>query len=324
MTLTTFQSTIVGDSSSRMAWLEAVSGERYVIESGCSLGRSASNQVPLPGEKVSRQHAIIQARGSDAFWLADAGSVNGTWLNGRRILQATRIYNGDRIGIGPHRLIFHHPSGQPRSRPEPSIAEMTIRDRKAQYSWLLMVQLDAPSRLEQTVGAARVPSLVGGWLERCRELVQDRGGRIHQYIGHGFLAAWCDHGENRLAVAATISELAGQRSPGGPPFRVVLHYGQVNVCSTAALGDEGLSGAAVNFAFRVDKLASGLKVSSLVSEVAQALLKPHLRLVEAGQHRLPGFEGEQSFYRVGTKQTGQDRDDSNNNQKFDQREGSLW
>jgi class 3 adenylate cyclase len=284
------------DSPTGAAWLETVSGNRFELQNGCSLGRSDSNEVPLPGEKVSRHHAIIQRRGHDAFWLTDAGSVNGTWVNGRRITQATRIYHCDIIGIGPHRLTFRHPDGPPRSRPEPSIADLTIGDAKAQYCWLLMVQLDAPSRLDETLGAARVPTLVGGWLDRCREVVQDRGGSIHQYIGHGFLASWGDHGENRAAVASAISELAGPPQGEEPPFRLVLHYGQVSVNSAAALGEDRLGGAAVNFIFRIDKLAASLKASSLVSEVAQALLKPYLGLVEAGQHVLPGFEGEQRFY----------------------------
>jgi len=298
MTLIASQPNSASDPAAARAWLETSAGERFPIQAGCSLGRSVSNEVPLPGEKVSRHHAVIQSRGQDAFWLADAGSVNGTWLNGRRLAQASRIYEGDTIAIGPHRLTFHHPGGQRRPLAECSIADLTSSDAKPQYCWRLMVQLVAPSRLDQTVGAARVPSLVGGWLDRCRELVQDYGGAIHQYIGHGFLASWGDHGESRAAVASAVSALGRGAGPEDPSFRVVLHYGQVNVNTAVAVGEDRLGGPAVNFIFRVDKLAASLNASSLISEVAQALLKPHLAFAEAGQHALPGFEGEQRFCSV--------------------------
>lgn len=45
---------------------------------GLTLGRDAGNDVIVQGEKVSRRHAAIAARGSK-FVLADQ-SVNGTWL----------------------------------------------------------------------------------------------------------------------------------------------------------------------------------------------------------------------------------------------------
>src|SRR5262245_50932029 len=84
-----------------IAWLETAEGERLPMDSSCSLGRCASNNLVLPGEKVSRKHALIHAEHDDEFWLSDLGSSNGTYLNSRRLSQAARLFNQDQIAIGP-------------------------------------------------------------------------------------------------------------------------------------------------------------------------------------------------------------------------------
>src|SRR5690242_14994250 len=91
------------------AWLERASGERFPIRGSCSLGRSASNQVALASDKVSRRHAIIQVQHEHEYWLVDFGSRNGTYLNGRRIIQPTRLQNGDHVNVGPFEFVFRLP-----------------------------------------------------------------------------------------------------------------------------------------------------------------------------------------------------------------------
>jgi hypothetical protein len=63
------------------------------------LGRSLTSHVRFDAHTVSRTHAIIVRHGRHARIL-DNRSVNGTYLNGRRIL-ATNLQNGDVIRLGP-------------------------------------------------------------------------------------------------------------------------------------------------------------------------------------------------------------------------------
>jgi hypothetical protein len=73
------------------------------------IGRTA----PAPGEhadqllidrpEVSCRHAIVEYK-TLAYWIADQGSTNGTFLNGRRITGKVRLKNGDRIRF--HNLEF--------------------------------------------------------------------------------------------------------------------------------------------------------------------------------------------------------------------------
>jgi putative nucleotidyltransferase with HDIG domain len=87
----------------------AVLGEKGVlcsIEIGerLSIGRGFSNDLQLPEPEVSRQHCLIERRGSELF-IRDLDSSNGTFINGRRISE-TVLSSGDTIHLGTTELAF--------------------------------------------------------------------------------------------------------------------------------------------------------------------------------------------------------------------------
>ena len=70
------------------------------------LGFGASNEVRLPFEGVSRSHAKI-LRDEKGYWIEDAGSANGTFLNGQRLTRRRRLEHLDVVRFGRrHRLLF--------------------------------------------------------------------------------------------------------------------------------------------------------------------------------------------------------------------------
>ena len=54
---------------------------------------------------ISREHARIIQQGRQ-FWLEDMGSINGTYLNGRRIFERALLQSGDEIMVGNNVLRF--------------------------------------------------------------------------------------------------------------------------------------------------------------------------------------------------------------------------
>jgi DNA-binding winged helix-turn-helix (wHTH) protein len=69
------------------------------------IGRATDALVSVPSAKVSRRHArIVVAHGRAV--LEDLGSKNGTYVGDRRIEGPTELRHGDRIEIGPIRLVF--------------------------------------------------------------------------------------------------------------------------------------------------------------------------------------------------------------------------
>jgi len=77
----------------------------FVLEDGgCTLGRGVTCTVSAPFPWVSRLHARIEQVGS-RFVLRDQGSVNGTFVNGVRLVEDYALSHHDVIGLGesgPH------------------------------------------------------------------------------------------------------------------------------------------------------------------------------------------------------------------------------
>jgi ABC-type multidrug transport system ATPase subunit/ABC-type multidrug transport system permease subunit len=82
-------------------------GERLVLMKGSlTIGRLPDNDLAIPKEGVSRNHARIEAA-QGGYWIADLGSRNGTKLNGERFRGESRwLANGDTIEIGGEALRF--------------------------------------------------------------------------------------------------------------------------------------------------------------------------------------------------------------------------
>jgi hypothetical protein len=74
------------------------------------IGRAAECEIALDDPQVSRQHARLQSR-NGVLLLADAGSTNGTRVNGQRIREVA-LGVGDRIEVGGTELLV---TAEPRS-----------------------------------------------------------------------------------------------------------------------------------------------------------------------------------------------------------------
>jgi len=70
-----------------------------------TLGRATECTVPIKDRYLSRRHAEIVYSSGD--WVVrDCGSVNGTMLNGSRIVAPVPLRPGDRIALGDSEVIF--------------------------------------------------------------------------------------------------------------------------------------------------------------------------------------------------------------------------
>jgi hypothetical protein len=73
-------------------------GERMTI------GRSPDTEIFLDDVTVSRNHAVLVRR-SGSWFLDDSGSLNGTYVNRRRI-DSHRLEDGDELQIGKYKLTY--------------------------------------------------------------------------------------------------------------------------------------------------------------------------------------------------------------------------
>jgi hypothetical protein len=76
-----------------------------------TLGRQPNQDVVIPDMSVSRFHAFAKPAPDGAIVLQDAGSTNGTTVNGQSVLTAkagppTRLKPGDNVRLGHLELTF--------------------------------------------------------------------------------------------------------------------------------------------------------------------------------------------------------------------------
>ena len=80
-------------------------GEHFLLEKDqTSVGRSPDCDVFLDDVTVSRRHALVVRRDGQ-FFIEDKGSLNGTFLNRRRI-ESGPLEDGDELQIGKYKLTF--------------------------------------------------------------------------------------------------------------------------------------------------------------------------------------------------------------------------
>jgi pSer/pThr/pTyr-binding forkhead associated (FHA) protein len=80
-------------------------GETFALEGDrVGVGRGPENAVFLDDVTVSRRHAVLVKR-NDGYYIDDEGSLNGTYVNRRRVENA-KLEDGDEVQIGKYRLTF--------------------------------------------------------------------------------------------------------------------------------------------------------------------------------------------------------------------------
>lgn len=81
-------------------------GSRFALSSDeVTIGRHPESSIFLDDVTVSRRHATVTRDGSGQYTLHDAGSLNGTYLDGERIEHAP-LREGAQVQVGRFRLVF--------------------------------------------------------------------------------------------------------------------------------------------------------------------------------------------------------------------------
>lgn len=105
--------------------LVGVSVDRSVdLVGALTVGRAETNDLRLTQGHPSRAHARLDVEGDDV-WVEDVGSTNGTFVNGTRIEQRTRLNPGDELAFDTERYRFEAaaPAGDQATvmRPAPEL-----------------------------------------------------------------------------------------------------------------------------------------------------------------------------------------------------------
>ena len=279
------------------AWLE-LADETIPLDEDCSIGRTQSNTLPLRDDKVSRAHAKIY-RQQDDFFVVDLGSANGTFVNGRRVVQPVQLHSGDVVAVGPFELTFRR-SEHSMSIPPPEVDEslnvQTLVHVRSVDCYLLVADIIGSTQLVTTHSSDALPFITGRWFTRCQEVIERNKGSINQYLGDGLFAYWQSNNVSPMQVAEGLRQLAYLQATEETRFRFVVHFGPVSTGGVVATGEAPLFGQDVHYVFRMEKLAPQLNLTRMMSHSAKELLGRFLPTSEAGSHPLSGMKGTHRMY----------------------------
>lgn len=90
------------EAIARLRWQDPATQTlcEYVLVAGATatIGRSSANDIVLPDQHVSRNHAVIRYR-DGVFTISDLNSSNGTFVNDTRITEPFPLFVGDVIRL---------------------------------------------------------------------------------------------------------------------------------------------------------------------------------------------------------------------------------
>ena len=123
-----------------------------------SVGRARSGAIVIESERVSRVHAHVRRKGSE-ITIEDAGSRNGTFVNGEPITGPTPLASGDQIVVGPATMLVSitspatsHRRSASRSLDDVLDAEVDRGMRYHRAFSLLMVRIDGePGEIDDAI-----------------------------------------------------------------------------------------------------------------------------------------------------------------------------
>jgi pSer/pThr/pTyr-binding forkhead associated (FHA) protein len=70
-----------------------------------TVGRHEASDLLLDDVSVSRHHAVFTRTASGRITLRDLNSLNGTYVNGKRV-EETTLHSADEVQIGKFKLVF--------------------------------------------------------------------------------------------------------------------------------------------------------------------------------------------------------------------------
>ncbi len=252
-------------------------GERTLdLAETADIGRGAESGVVVSHPSVSRRHAEISRRTDGVYCVHDLGSMNGTFVNGLRVINARELYHGDEVSVGECRLTFLHPDAAPRPEADPELfarlaspsADTLSTVHKATLA-VLACDVRGYASLAEKLPANELQDFVSSWVRDAVAAAQGCGGIQDSATQDAVLVYWLirrpeapgDEVNAALQACKRILERSGEYAEefsrlfsfGQFETSIALHLGEASVGKVGASGS-AIVGEAVSIALALAEL----------------------------------------------------------------------
>ena len=273
-----------------------------------TIGRSPGNGLVLEDQQASRRHAEIRRLGAGRYALQDAGSANGTWVNGRRLAASGELRNGDVISIGNARLRFFGPVPEsvPEALPEAAMGAGTDLYFRNETAVILVADIRNYTRMSEVLPAREFSLVITDWFKESSDTIEQRGGTVDKFIGDAVMAYWLVREPDRpapevdeaLRAARALIEKAAafeQRLSGrfpGQAFRIGIgvNLGEAVVGNVGGGAHQSFTivGDSVNVTFRLESLTKEKGCPVVVSHRVTEHASAEFRFSDLGRAEVKG------------------------------------
>ncbi len=269
-----------------------LSKEYILSEDSVSLGRAPENDIVLKSSGVSRHQARISWTGSEHL-LEDLDSANGTWVNGIRLSERTRLVDGDSVTFGDVILTFRSVDA----------SAVTVRARPPQASGVVTVlftDLESSTATRVRVGDMKAQDIIRAHNSIVREALSRYRGKEIKHTGDGIMASF-PLVSGALSCAIEIQQSVKSHVQAHPESPLQVYIG-LNA-GEPIVDEQDLFGTSVDLAARIcDRAEPGqILVSDVVRQLAAG--KPFL-FSDLGKIVLRGFEDPVNLWEVSWREEG--------------------
>ena len=276
------------------SWLELPNGRTLWLGARCAIGRQPDNDLVLDLLALSRRHALIVAEGG-GYTLSDLRSRNGTFVNRAAVTRPVVLRDGDEICVGDALLRFRCTRRiEPPAEATDYATTARLDQVRERTCWLLLLDVVGFTNLNDRVGSEAALRQMQAWITGVRPLIEQHHGHINGYLGDAIFAYWISETATPTCVLDSLRAIEAWRPRSPLVFRVVAHHG--TVLFTHSDRGEELTGQAVNFVFRSEKVAKTFGVPAMLSEAAMQSLGLAGRCARCGESEIEGMAGPFSFY----------------------------
>ena len=278
------------------------------IAEALTIGRSPGNGLVLDDQQASRRHAEIRRLGAGRYSLQDAGSANGTWVNGRRLAAPGELRSGDVISIGKARLRFFGPVPEslPDEVPGSAMGAGTDLSFRNEVAVILVADIRNYTRMSEVLPAREFSLVITDWFKMSSDTIEARGGTVDKFIGDAVMAYWLVRepdspapevdealraARDLIARAALFEQRLSARYPA-QEFRIGIgvNLGEAVVGNVGGGGHQSFTivGDSVNVAFRLETLTKEKGRPVVVSQRVTAHASPEFRFSDLGRAEVKG------------------------------------
>lgn len=251
-----------------------------------TIGRDKNSDVKISDRQVSRNHAMIRRLGENDYYLIDSGSVNGSYINDKRVTTPTLLKNGDQITIGAALLNFSHESeefdDEDDDAAEATILMQSVRIRQIT---ILVADIRGFTTLSEEIPISVLSKIMSEWFRKVSDLVAINGGAVDKFIGDCVYARWeaTDDAKstvmNALKSAGQINQISDELNENylGPPHKLRIGVGINTGQAAVGVGQDNTAiGDAVNLAFRLESASKEFKKDIVLSQESYQYLPDNL------------------------------------------------